>query len=264
MPIMPEIITSPANSSLARVRALLARRDRRAEDGSFVIEGVRAVADALTVGVAPSLLLLREDVEPPEGLPVGIEPRRVAYKLFDALSDVANPQGILAVVPMPDLPVDPDAIPLLLVIDRLRDPGNLGTLLRTAAGAGVTCVYLTPATVDPFNPKVVRAGMGAHWRVPIRDLAADPEAVRALAPTVAVTASDAPLSYDAVDWTGPSAIVIGAEADGVSPEIAAGATSTIAIPLHGSVESLNAASAGAAILFEAARQRRAAELSASH
>lgn len=252
----PDRISSPSNPTLARVRGLLARRDRRAAEGAFVVEGARAVADALEAGVAPLLVLVREDARPPAGLPHGTEIREVAAKAFDALSDVVHSQGVLAVVPMPALAPDAARTPLVLVVDRLRDPGNLGALLRAAAGAGVTEALLTPETVDPFNPKAVRAGMGAHWRVPLGAL--DPEraaALRAELPLVAVAAAGGE-DYAEVDWTGPAAIVVGSEAEGVSAATAALATRAVGIPLAAGVESLNAAVAGAVILFEAARQRR--------
>ncbi|MGI9253416.1 MAG: TrmH family RNA methyltransferase [Thermomicrobiales bacterium] len=256
---MSDLITSPSNPLIVRVRGLLARRDRRTEEGAFVVEGDRAVSDALDAGMTPRILLLREDIIAPDNLPAGIEPRYVATRIFDDLSDVANPQGVLAVVPMPDLQIDPAATPLILVIDRMRDPGNLGSLLRAAAGAGVTAVYLTTETVDPFNPKVVRAGMGAHWRLPIQHLSSQAaDEVRGLAPSVVITAANAPVTYDEYDWTRPAVVVIGSEAHGIGPALAAVATDALCIPLAAGVESLNAATAGAVVLFEAARQRRIA------
>lgn len=252
----PDLISSPANPVIARVRGLLARRDRRAAERAFVAEGARAVSDAIEAGVQPLLLLLREGTATPPGLPPGIEQRTVTTRLFDGLSDLANPQGILAVLPMSDLADRTVDNSLILIADRLRDPGNLGTLLRTAAGAGATEVRLSAETVDPFNPKTVRAGMGAHWRVPIRPLPATADAIRSLAPVIVVAAADAPISYDQLDLAGPIAVIIGSEAHGVSPELAALATDAVSIPLAAGVESLNAATAGAVILFEAARQRR--------
>ena len=151
--------------------------------------------------------------------------------------------------------------PSRLIVDRLRDPGNLGTLLRASAGAGADAVYITPETVDPWNAKVVRAGMGAHVRIPIRaldDAARDALATRL--PLRVVAAADAPVAYDALDWTRPAAIIIGGEADGVGEELAAWSTQAASIPLAAGVESLNAAMAGAIMLFEAARQRRIADV----
>ncbi|MFM9105980.1 MAG: TrmH family RNA methyltransferase [Chloroflexota bacterium] len=253
---MPDLITSPSNPAVTRVRGLLSRRDRREAERAFVAEGARAIGDAIAAGFPPSLVLLREGTPPPPGLAPDADIRVLAARLFDGLSDVATPQGLLAVLPMPDLPDPPGAAPLVLVADRLRDPGNLGALLRAAAGAGATAAALTPGTVDPFNPKTVRAGMGAHWRIPIRRLPEGAPAIGALAPLVVAAAADASLPYDGVDYRGPAAIVIGSEAHGLSRDAAAAATVTVAIPLAAEVESLNAAAAGTVILFEAARQRR--------
>lgn len=260
----PEVITSAANPAIALVRSL-ERRDRRAAERAFVVEGVRAVRDGLAAGATPRLVLLREGdaaLLPAESIPAGVPVRHVARRLFDRLSDVQTPQGVLAVFPIPhassNLAID---LPLVLVLDRLRDPGNLGTLLRAAAGAGVDAAYLAPGTVDPWNAKVVRAGMGAHFRLPLLPLDADAmDALRERLPLRAVARADAPLAYDHVDWAVPAAVVIGGEAAGVSAELQTWASDDVAIPLAAGVESLNAAVAGAVILFEAARQRRAALL----
>ncbi len=171
-----------------------------------------------------------------------------------------TPQGILAVFPFPNLTPDPDdPAPLVLVLDRLRDPGNLGTLLRSAAGAGVNAVYLSPETVDPWNPKVVRAGMGAHFRVPLIPLDAGTlEELRERLPRRVVASAAVTRPYDATNWAGATALIIGGETEGIGPELAAWATDEVGIPLARGLESLNAAVAGAVILFEAARQRRLA------
>jgi TrmH family RNA methyltransferase len=143
-----------------------------------------------------------------------------------------------------------DPAPLALVIDRLRDPGNLGTLLRSAAAAGVNAVYLSPETVDPWNPKVVRAGMGTHFRVPLITLDVGTlDELRQRLPRRMVASAAATRPYDACDWT-----------EGVGPELKTWGTEEVGIPLEHGVESLNAAVAGAVILFEAARQRRLARV----
>ena len=259
---LSEVITSAANPAITLVRSL-ARRDRRADEGAFVVEGRRAVHDALQSGAVPRLLLVRQG-EPESWQDLAgsapVPTRVVERRLFDRLSDVQAPQGILAVFPFPRLAPDPDdPAPLAMVLDRLRDPGNLGTLLRSAAGAGVNAVYLSAETVDPWNPKVVRAGVGAHFRVPLIPLDAGAlEELRRRLPRRVVARAGASRPYDAADWTGAAALVIGGEAEGVGPELEAWGTEEVGIPLAHGVESLNAAVAGAVILFEAARQRRLA------
>ncbi|HET7095711.1 MAG TPA: TrmH family RNA methyltransferase, partial [Thermomicrobiales bacterium] len=169
-----DTIASHANPTIAYVRSLQ-KRDRRAAERAFVVEGKRLLADALAAGVVPKVVLVRAGAADllPRRLPPGVPARLVAPPVFDRLSDVVTPQGVLAVVPFPDLAPPAAATALVLILDRLRDPGNLGTLLRAAAGAGATEVMLTPESVDPFNPKVVRAGMGAHFRIPIQTLTSD-------------------------------------------------------------------------------------------
>ena len=252
-------ITSAANPAIVFVRSL-GQRNRRAAEGAFIVEGVRAVRDALATGAIPRLVLLRhgdDDALAAFSAPA-LPPRHVEPRLFDRLSDVRTPQGVLAVFPMPRLLPDASAAaPFVLVLDRLRDPGNLGTLLRAAAGAGVHAVYCSPESVDPWNPKVVRAGMGAHFRLPLLPL--DPEAMdelRARLPRRVIACAEAARAYDEIDWTGPAALVIGGEAEGAGPALLAWGNEEAAIPLAAGVESLNAAVAGAVILFEAARQRR--------
>src|SRR4051812_24410198 len=257
----PEVITSPANPTIAFVRSL-GQREHRVAERAIVVEGVRAVRDAMETGTTPRLILVRADRSGADAaadlaLPADAPVRSVAPRLFDRLSDVQTPQGVLAVFPLPEWSHDAEGVPLVLVLDRLRDPGNLGTLLRSAAGAGVTGVYLTPESVDPWNPKVVRAGMGAHFRVPVFPLDAQRSVeLQSSLPVRAVAQASAARTYDTIDWTGPVALVIGGETEGVSPALGRWATDEVSIPLQGGVESLNAAVAGAVMLFEAARQRR--------
>jgi len=255
------VIRSLTNSTIKYVRSLQRRRTRW-QERAFVVEGPRGVADAFAAGANPTLLVVREGTtfDLPENPDRSRRaPRRlvVAGPLFDVLADTVSPQGVLAVFPFPDVPATPASAPLHLVLDRLRDPGNVGTLLRTAAGAGVTAVHLSPESVDPFNPKTVRAAMGAHFRLPIRPLAdEDIDNLRETCPLRVVADAAGSLPYDALDWTQPAVLILGSEAHGASNTTRHFATQTVGIPLASGVESLNAAVAGAVILFEAARQRR--------
>ena len=158
--------------------------------------------------------------------------------------------------PIPELP-PPSPADFSLVLDGVQDPGNAGTLLRTAAAAGVDQVLFAPGCVDPFNGKVLRAAMGAHFRVPIRILP-HWEAVMAALPTgqpLYLASAEGSILYDEVEWRNSSALVLGSEAHGASSQLQEKAAA-IAIPMAAATESLNVAAAGAVILYEAARQRR--------
>lgn len=257
------LITSSANPIVKHIRSLL-RRNRRSEERAFVVEGVRCVFDAFAAGTQVDLVLLRADgvtgsLE--QRIPADVPVRYAEPTIFDALSEVTHSQGIMATVSIDALPGavnhDDTSPALLLVVDGVKDPGNLGTLLRSAAGGGVSEVLLTRETVDPFNPKSVRAGMGAHFRIPIRSCSHDGLHKRLQdIPTVALADATGTADYWEIDWTGPSAIVVGGEADGPSPATRSHATTTVRIPLCAGVESLNAGVAGSLLIFEVARQRR--------
>jgi len=260
------MITSPANEKVKYARSLRRRRQRRRE-GRFLIEGVRLLEEAVRAGCIPALLFFQpERIEAPRAQALlarlraaGVPCLAVSEPVLRSLSETVTPQGILAVVPQPKLqaPAKPS---LVLVLDRLRDPGNLGTILRTATAVGVDEVLLGPGTVDPYNSKVIRAGMGAHFRLPLTvglNWSQIAERLRGLSVWLADARGE--LVYDAVDWRQPAALIVGGEATGASDEAAALAHGRLRIPMRGDTESLNTAVAAAVILFEAARQRRAQE-----
>lgn len=259
-----EVIVSSANPLIKRIRSLQ-RRKIRLQERAFIVEGVRAVEDELDAGLVPQAVVVRDDV-PANAVPLvprGVPVRRVAARLFAELSEVPHPQGILAVAPMPEPAEIPDpslgTAPLIMVVDGVRDPGNLGTLLRSAAGAGVDHVVIAPETVDPYHPRAVRAAMGSHFRVPMSQRSW-PELASTLRTYDVVGLADAAgdAVYDTVRWTLPSAIVVGGEAFGPSAHASQLATVRVSIPLERGVESLNAGVAGSLLVFEAARQRRGA------
>jgi TrmH family RNA methyltransferase len=259
-----EPIEGLRNPLIKRVRSLL-RRKARYEERAFLVEGARAVSDMADAGITALMILVRDAEDDITLLDLaGNSPvRLVAPRLFNDLSDLPHPQGILAVVSMDDLPReradDQSGDDLLLIADGMRDPGNLGTLLRSAAGAGASTVWLTPDTVDPFNPKCVRSAMGAHFRICVHH--ADEQELRRRierVDVVAVADANGDKNYDAIDWTLPSAIIVGGEAFGPTASIRELATANVRIPLQSNVESLNAGVAGSLLIFEAARQRRRA------
>jgi RNA methyltransferase, TrmH family len=255
------MITSLQHDKVKYLRSLADRKHRIVE-GRFVIEGARLIDDALAANCQPDWIFCA-----PRLLPRATETLRrlqaqhievidVSDAVLKACSGTETPQGLIGVIKQPHLPW-PDDPHLIVIADRLRDPGNLGTLLRSSAAAGVSGVLLAPETVDAFNPKVVRGAMGAHFRLPIEeaDWAAIADRVRGL--NVYVAEADESQPYTSIDWTRPSVLIVGGESEGTSEAATKLATARISIPLAREVESLNAAVAASVIIFEAKRQREA-------
>ena len=257
------MITSPANPTLKRVRALQERRAAREQEGAFVVEGLRLVGEAVATGLQPLLVLHTAGLdERGETLlrqlaASGVAPQIVSPAVLRQCSDTQSPAGLLAVFPLPRLPLPP-RLTFALILDRVADPGNLGTILRTAAAAGAQAAFLSPGTVDAFNPKVVRGGMGAHFRLPILAAGWDEIAGRLAGLQVWLADAAGGTPYDRVDWRAPSGLIVGGEAEGAGPEARALASSRVSIPMPGRAESLNAAVAAGILLFEIARQRAGA------
>lgn len=260
-----ERITSPANPVVRYARSLLRPRVRDRER-AFLVEGPRIIQDALTAGIVPRVLFYVPDQLNPAELSLtneaahrGARVVAVTSPILALITDTVTPQGMVAIFRLPDLPlaIPKDQAPFFLVLDRIQDPGNVGTILRTALGAGVHAVFLTEGTADPFAPKVVRAAAGAHFRLPILPLDPahpDPRILRCAQRLAAEVKSSH--YYDAIDWTRDTVLVLGSEAHGISSALRPLLTGSVAIPLAGGLESLNVAIAGAILLFEAARQRR--------
>jgi len=255
------MITSAQNSKLKLVRALLGRPKERREEGAFVAEGVRLVEEAVNAKWPIRFILYDETLSERGRLNVerltslGIETEMVSANLMKSLSDTESSQGILAVLNDSQLPI-PDSPTFLLIPDQIRDPGNLGTLLRSANAAGVDAVLIPPETTDPFAPKVVRAGMGAHFKMPIHSMSWDEiQHVGKLASLQVLLADMDGESCWEVDLSQPLALIVGGEAEGESESARTLANQKISIPMAGQTESLNAAVAGSILMFEVMRQR---------
>ena len=259
------MLTSPHNPRLARIRALLEKRRQRDEEQAFVVEGVRLVEEALAAGWQPELVLHSSQLSERGQAVVegfagkGAEVIEVLPRLMDSLTGTETPQGLLAVFPQ-RRPALPKKLDFVLIADNLRDPGNLGTLLRTAAAAGAQAALLSPGTADAFAPKVLRAGMGAHFRLPVLHLSW--EEIRAACkdrqPPLRIylaEAAEGSVLWD-LDLRQPLALMVGSEAEGSSREALTLADQAITIPMPGRSESLNAAVAASILLFEIVRQRR--------
>jgi TrmH family RNA methyltransferase len=174
--------------------------------------------------------------------------------LFATLSTVSTPTGIVASVKTPRMVALPSRLETCVMLEDIQDPGNLGSILRSAAGAGVRHVCLSKTSVHSWSPRVLRAGMGAHFMLDIHEQCDLPELARNFPGRVIVTSQTAQQSLFGVDLTGAVALVFGNEGSGVSPEMLALAHATVAIPMPGAVESLNVAAAAAVCLFERVRQ----------
>lgn len=259
------MITSVQNPKIKQIRALQARAKARREAGAYIVEGVRLAEEALRAGLTPQLALYTEELgERGQALVAALQASKVPVEMIaphvmQTASDTQSPQGVLLELPMKPLPL-PDELDFVVIADQLRDPGNLGTLLRSASAAGVQAVLLPPDGVDPYAPKVMRAGMGAHFRLPVQILPYDEitAVCRKHHLQIMVSAARQGTPYYQVDLTTPLALVIGGEAEGAGAEIAAQAGRRIHIPMPGESESLNAAAAAAVLLFETVRQRNAA------
>src|ERR1041385_728221 len=254
------VITSSQNAKIKQVRALLRRAKERREASAFVVEGVRLVEEAASRDWR-FLFALYDDSLSKRGLRLvekleskKIEVEKVESRLLQSLSETETPQGILAVILLIDFPI-PTSPNFIVIADQIRDPGNLGTLLRSAAAAGVQTVIIPPETTDPFSPKVVRAGMGAHFRLATHSATWDN--IRAYTGGLQVYLADMDgKSFWETDLRQPLALIIGGEAEGASEEARRLATQKISIPMSGDIESLNAGVAGSVLMFEVVRQRK--------
>jgi TrmH family RNA methyltransferase len=259
------MITSLSNEKVKLVRAL-GRRRIRWQERCFFIEGSRLLSEAVRREIQPSFVFYTETAaRSPDILPLldALAEQRVAcYLVSDevmaACSDTVTPPGLLAVMPLADVP-PPERSTCTLVVDKVRTPGNLGAILRSAAASGVDQVVLAPGTVDPYNPKVVRGGAGAHFYLPLLSLSWPEIETRLQGLDVWLAAAEGDRPYTQVDWQRPLALIIGGEARGASPQALARADGQVTIPMARGVESLNVAVAAGVFLFEIARQRRATE-----
>lgn len=253
------MISSPANTQVKRVRRLQRDRRFRAREKAFVIEGTRWLAELVQWVKSPQIIFYTEDWlnTPTHGdilQQVDAPAQPVTNEVMAAMSVLTTPPGVLAVMPAQTHPL-PQKLSLLLILDQIKTPGNLGTILRTAAAAGVDGVLLAPGCVDPYNPKVVQGSMGALLRLPVHQFGWPEIAERVSDLQVWLAAAGGEVKYTAADWRRPSALIIGSEAWGAGSEAERVATGRIAIPMHTATESLNAAVATGIILFEAVRQR---------
>jgi TrmH family RNA methyltransferase len=259
----PRLIQSRQNARVKELRAGLAAASRT-DGGNVAIEGVHLVQEAIASGLRFSAVFVQAGSEAlldELNLPGAVEILILPPDIFSSAVSTESPQGIAALVEPPEFTLDQvlaaKAVPLIVVSAGLQDPGNLGTLIRSAEAFGATGFVLLPGTVSLFNQKTLRASSGSVFRLPCTaaksgDLFAALSAA-GVASFAAFASDGDPLSE--CDLTSPSAIILGNEGNGIPKDLLHLAQHRITIPTPGPVESLNAAIAGSVLLYEAARQR---------
>lgn len=265
----PEPITSRRNPLVKRLRQLHDARGRR-EQGLILLEGTHLLQEVLRLQLQPRDLLVTPawlEAHPAlmAALPEGWELRLVSEEVLEAVATTRQPDGVVLTLP-PPAPAREAPAPFVLALDGLQDPGNLGTLMRTALAAGVGALWLGDGA-DPFQPKVLRASAGAALALPLRRgsrqelerwLAAAAAEGWQVVVTLLPVGPVPPRPYWQLDWTQPTVLLLGNEGAGVDPSLAALASQRVTIPHSPAVESLNVAVAAAPLLLEPLRQRAGA------
>ena len=246
-----ETLTSLKNPKVVSWRSLKEKKGRE-EQQAFLVEGVRMVREALSSGLPVRALLLREDrsVEPvPEDIPVYL----LTEQVFQSVCDTRTPQGIAAVI---GKSVRPAEGPMLLALDGVQDPGNVGTMIRTADAAGFTGVLLSRDCADLFSPKVLRATMGSVFRLGFSFPDSLPDALLDLKEkgySVLSSQLDGEPFFERKNLSSSCVLIIGNEGNGVSPEVRAVATHRLCLPMRGGAESLNASVAAGIMMYDLTR-----------
>ena len=262
------MITSLANTQVKNIIQLNQKAKARRDMGLFVAEGRKMFREAPHSWIHK--VYLTEETAREPGIRERISREQLAYEtvadhVFRQMSDTQTPQGVLTVLRKPSWTLS-DVItgeePLLMVLEDLQDPGNVGTILRTGEGAGVSGVILSRESVDITNPKVIRSTMGSVYRVPyvyVEDIPAVADLLKQKNIRLYAACLEGSVPYDSAEYTKAAAFLVGNEGNGLSAEAIGLADERIRIPMCGQVESLNAAMASGILLYEAARQRRRKE-----
>jgi TrmH family RNA methyltransferase len=257
--LQTETITSRDNPLFKRLKKIAESSRERRETRTTLLDGEHLLEAYLDAGGQPLALLRSASCAPAVWQQLaarctGVKVAAFADSLFAELSPVESPTGLMAEVAWLNPPPS-DATPLVLLLEDIQDPGNLGSLLRSAAAAGATLAVLSKGCHDAWSPKALRGGQGAQFILPMllrADLAAW---IRSADMPVWALALGAEKSLFATDLCSPAAVLVGNEGAGLSKEVLQWATERVHIPMPGKAESLNAASAAAIALFEAVRQR---------
>lgn len=260
------MITSSSNSQIKNVINLLKKSGERKRRGLFVIEGIRMFSEIpkdRIVKVYASESFARDN----EAVLNGMEYELVSDRVFEQMSDTKTPQGILALVEMLSYSLE-DMIkkarenkrtPVMVVLENIQDPGNLGTIIRSAEGAGATGIIMSKDTVDIYNPKTIRSTMGALFRMPFfyaEDIIETVKELKDNGINIFAAHLKGQNNYFEENLSMPMALLIGNEGNGLTKDLTKQADILVRIPMEGQLESLNAAVSTAVILYEAYRQRK--------
>lgn len=265
------MITSTANPKVKRLMNLQKKRKIRDAEGVFLVEGIRMfrevpAKDLMEVYVSETFYHKEKIIVDDICKKSNVRAEVLTDQVFIHSSDTQTPQGVLCVVKqkgksgdVKSLWENQSKVPFLMILDNLQDPGNMGTILRTAEAAGVTGIVMSKDCVDVYNSKVIRSTMGSVFRIPflyVEDLEKAVKEIKTAGIKVYAAHLAGKLSYDEPDYKEACAFMIGNEGNGLRDEIAKLADTYIIIPMAGQVESLNAAIAATVLMFETSRQRR--------
>ena len=250
-----ETLTSLKNPKAASWRSLKDKKGRE-EQNAFLVEGVRMVREALASSFTVRTVLLREDYEPDFPVPENIPVFLLSDPVFRSVCDTKTPQGIAAVL---SLQAKEAAGPRLLALDGVQDPGNVGTIIRTADAAGFDGILFSPDCADLFSPKVLRSTMGSIFRLGFSFPASLPEKLESLKKegySILSTQLDGDPFYERKAVSDSFVLVIGNEGNGVSDAVKGTATHRLRLPMRGGAESLNAAVAAGIMMYDLTRDLR--------
>ncbi|OFZ67979.1 MAG: rRNA methyltransferase [Betaproteobacteria bacterium RBG_16_56_24] len=256
-----KLIRSSDNPFFKELVKLAGSARQRGKEKLTLLDGAHLLAAYLDAGMLPQHILLNESASRDDEITAllkranDVPVTQLDDKLFAELSELKTPAGILALIEIAQPAVPVVAACFALLLEGIQDPGNLGSMLRSAAAAGCDAVFLSQGCADAWSPKVLRAAMGGHFALNIHEQQDLPSVVRAFAGMLLATSLRATHSLYDCDLRGKVAFLIGNEGAGLSPGLLKLATQQITIPMPGKAESLNAAAAAAICLFEAVRQR---------
>ncbi|MCT4606968.1 MAG: RNA methyltransferase [Marinisporobacter sp.] len=262
-------INSSDNGTIKQVRELKKKKYRQ-KYGQYIVEGIRIIRDALENNKKIKYILFNEELYTVSGgeallnelMEKNIKVYEISNKIYMSLSDTQNPQGIMAILPMEEYDLEyilNDSKHFFLVLDRIQDPGNLGTIIRTADAAGFSAVILAKGCVDLYNLKTIRSTMGSIFHFPIIQGDETVEIIKKLKSKdikIVSTSLETEKYYDEVNYNERTAFIIGNEANGVLKEVLQYSDDLVKIPMIGKAESLNASIAASIMMYEAVRQRR--------